>query len=217
MTTLTQLQTKVSRELRDTGNATFELALLTDYLNDGIVELSRIAPRRFQEDITPDGSLSYPILTTADPRVDVRRVEIWGTDTVRMLFTIPSSASSLQSNTEAGWRVWSGTLELPYAYATFLADSTYNLRVWGYAPYTKLVNGTDETDLDESGQQAVVEYAIMRAYEALANDRALFKQWQIAANATDISLAAILGAMDRFSRRWERQRRSLFEMREMPD
>lgn len=209
----------MSRELRDTSNQTFTTALLTDYINAGIVDISRFAPRPFQEDIEPDGSLSYALLTSADPRIRLVRVEIWDVapNPVRMLFSIPSAAGSFYNNSEVGWRVWSGTLELPYAYSSYLADDTRNLRVWGYAPYTKLVADDDDTDLDESGQEAVVDYAIMRAYEALANDRSLFQQWQINANATDVSLAAILGALDRFASRWERKRRQLFEMRELPD
>jgi hypothetical protein len=219
MTTLADLQVQVSREMRDPNNQTFTTALLTDYLNAGIADISRMAPRQFQEDIEPDGSLSYALLTTADPRIRLVRVEIWDVapNTVRMLIAIPSAASSLWSQTEAGWRVWNGNLELPYTYAAYLADDTRNLRVWGWSPYTKLVASDDDTDLDEGLQEAVVEYAIYRAYEALANDRSLFQQWQINANATDVSVAAILGAMDRFAQRWERRRRQLFELRELPD
>jgi hypothetical protein len=62
MTTFATLKTNVSRDLRDTSNITFSTTDVGDLINAALAEIGRIAPRRFQEDITlVADALSYPL------------------------------------------------------------------------------------------------------------------------------------------------------------
>jgi hypothetical protein len=52
MTTFATMKTNVSRDLRDTGNVTFDTTTVGDLINSALAEIGRIAPRKFQQDIT---------------------------------------------------------------------------------------------------------------------------------------------------------------------
>jgi hypothetical protein len=214
MSTLTQLITAISRDLRDVGNNTFTTAMVTDLINSGITELSRIAPKLFQEDIEPDGSLSYEI-QDGEPRCRIERVEVWAVDpdTVQQLIRIPAASEGLSNETEAGWRFWNGSVELPYAYAAYLADDTKNLRIWGWGPYAQLDDGSDASDLGVGGEAALKEYCLYMAYDRLASERALFRQYQVQANNTDVTFAGLMGAINQYRSRWERRRDQLMMSR----
>ncbi len=53
MTTYAELQQKVSRTLQDPDNQVFEADVVKDMITAAWAEIGRIAPQRFQEDITP--------------------------------------------------------------------------------------------------------------------------------------------------------------------
>ena len=53
MTTYADLRSAVSRDLRDPDNQTFEDPIVKDLVNAALAQIGRIAPKRFQEDITP--------------------------------------------------------------------------------------------------------------------------------------------------------------------
>lgn len=53
MTTLSALTTLVSAYLRDTSNLTFTTTVVGELINAALVEIGRVAPIRFQEDLTP--------------------------------------------------------------------------------------------------------------------------------------------------------------------
>lgn len=217
MTTFVQMQTTVSRALRDESNTTFTAAMVEDLINSGIVELSRIAPRQFQEDIDADGSLEYALDTMdSDPRIRIVRVEAWDASVTpnRQICRIEPASESLSNESEAGWKWWAGVLSIPYGYSTYLADNTKVIRVWGYAPYTQLVNDSDTTDLPDDLVDAVVEYAAWHGFDRLAADRALYTQWQTTANNTDVSFAALLNSVAVFRGNWERRRKQLITLLE---
>jgi hypothetical protein len=51
--TLSALNTLVSQDLRDASNLTFTSAMVNELINAALVEIGRIAPARFQTDLTP--------------------------------------------------------------------------------------------------------------------------------------------------------------------
>ena len=217
MTTYLELQTLVSRKLRDTSNNTFTVAIVKDLINAAITEVSRIAPQPYQEDLTPDGSLSYQLNTSAPSRrISLSRVEIWDASPARFRVRVAFAGESLVNSSEAGWRTHNGYLELPYSYGTFAADSTFTIRVWGTKPWSALSADGDVTDLDEDAQDAMVECAVFHGYESLLNDRVLFKQYQTQSNNTDVSLGQLMSSVALWQARWDRRRKLLAEMRELP-
>ena len=212
MTTLADLRTTISRALYDPNNATFTTAMVDDEINNGIIEVGRIAPRQFLEDVTGASTQAYDLEIGADSRIRPMTVEIWK-DGV-FVARIPPHAASLVNSSQAGWRWWAGQLHIPYPHSR-LVTSDYDLRVLGYAPYTALAADEDETDLEPDKQEAVREYAIYRLSEGVLHDRLLFKQWQVSSNNTDVTMGALLGMVDRYRQAWERRRRQLATIREL--
>jgi hypothetical protein len=220
VTTFAELKTAVSRDIRDPDNETFVAADVADLINGGIAEVSRFAPRLFQEDITPVvGDFKYHLLAeAADSSVEVRRVEVWDTttDPERPIAHVPPGSESLLNASEAGWDLWAGWLWLPYTYAAFLDPAAHMIKVWGYAPYTQLVADDDVTDLSVDAQWAVREFAAYTAYDRLVAQRSLYTQWQTAANNADISPAGLMNALSIWQQKWERRRKQLLVLRESP-
>ena len=215
MSTLLELVTRVSRELRDTNNATFTAAMVTDLINSGITEIGRIAPQPFQEDIEADGSLSYQLgSATADKRWHVTRAELWTTTPLRYYTRLPFAGDSRVNSSQAGWRMFNGYLELPQGWADF-ATAAYTLRVWGDKPYTRLVNDSDASDLGEDGEEACIEYAAFRGYDRMLAERALFKQWQTQNNNTDASFGGLMQTVSMYGQKWAQRRRQLALIREL--
>jgi hypothetical protein len=216
VSTLTQLQTKLARELRDADNDIFSTAELTDAINAGIVEVSRISPNVFREDVETDGSLDYTLAAGADD-IEVRRVELWEAATPKALLKLPPAAASLSSESEAGWDWWGGTLSLPSRYANYAASDAYFLRVWGYKPWDQLVNAGDTTDMSPNLEAAVLEFAILSSFERLAADRMLYAKWQANANNTDVSMASLVQSIALWQQKWNRRKKELLTIREIPD
>jgi hypothetical protein len=290
MSTFATMKTNVSRDLRDTGNVTFSLTDVGDLINAALAEVGRIAPRRFQQDITPVAdSLEYPVLTstthglvagdairfltlvggdglvvglpyyiiasglTADdfkvapivsgtevdfdtnlssgtfarvgvddviPEIEVMRVELWdSTTTPHTPVTLVQAASAEYVNySEVGWKVWDGVLEIPRWIPVYLAgsESDYVLRVWGYAPYTPLVNANDVVGLSNEREWALRAYCRVEALRRLVSERDLFSQWQIRSNNTDVSPAALMNALSLAEADWNRRSRQIAVLREAP-
>lgn len=222
MTTFGTLKTQVARDLMDPTNASFSATVVGDLINFGINEVSRICPRNFQEDITPDGSLSYEILGgDAVRRTRLHRVEVWlsatATAPLQPYARVPSLRSSLINDSQGGWTVEGGFVVLPYAWSRFLLTDTYTLRIWGTTPYLQLVNDGDTADLDADLEFAVRECATAEGYDRLLASRALFGQWQTQANNTDMSFGQALQLAERWRQAWKDRRRSLIELAQTPD
>ena len=83
MTTFLDLKTVVSsEELRDPDNKTFIVAVVGGLINAGIIEVGKIAPEMFQEDIDLlSDTLSYQVRATefpsGCPELELVRVELW--------------------------------------------------------------------------------------------------------------------------------------------
>ncbi len=219
--TLTELQAIVARALRDPDNDTFALSDLTDLINNGITVVSNMAPRQFREDLDGTGSETYELLEgAADERLEIRRVEIWTTVSLgvpdRFKCRVPPASGEYVNASQVGWDWWASELVLPRFYADIAADDTFLVRVWGYAPYTTLVNDDDETDMGTETQYAATEYATLLGYERLIADRALFQKWQGQQNNTDASLAGLNAVVGERRRNWERLRKQLVALRERP-
>lgn len=218
--TLDDLIDGVQSDVQDPDGNIFTDAVATDLVNAGIDAVSEVAPRSFVEDITPSqGEFRYQLLdSTADSSVEVSRVEIWDMTVSpnRPISRVPPASESLLNSSESGWVQWGAFLELPFAFAQYLDPAKYILKVWGYAPYTQLETGADETDLPTRGIWAVREYAAYQAYDRLAAKRALFTQWQTQANNADVSFAGLMNALSIWQQKWERRRKQLLVLREIP-
>lgn len=218
MSTLSQIRALVARALRDPGNEVFSLSDLTDLINNGIVVVSNMAPRQYREDIPGAGDNPIDINSgTADERYEIRRVEIWTAATgvpVAYYLRVPPASSEYQSNSQAGWDYWDGAIQLPKGYADILADDTYALRVWAYAPYTEMDDAADVSDLTVETEFAVREYAILQGYERLHGDRVLFQKWQGQHNNTDVTAASLINTVQAYRSSWERLRKQLAGLRE---
>ena len=130
-------------------------------------------------------------------------------------FATPFNTFTLPNATVPSWQD-KHSRELPSGWASFLADDTYTIRVWGGKPWTHLVNGGDTTDLDEDAQDAMRECAVFHGFERLLNERVLFAQWQTQSNNTDTSTAGLINAVALWQARWDRRRKQLAEIRELP-
>lgn len=208
MTTLAQLQTRLARDLRDPSNGTFSLAMLTDLLNDGVVELSRIAPKEFQEDITGDGGYAY---TLEQEDATVERVEIWTANSNEFRVRVPNLYHAVNFNSQTGWEWWNETLYLPKAYGDF-ATSDYVVRVWGHAAYPLMESSGDDSGMNNDLEEALIEYGTLGGFELMLNERALFKQWQAQQNNTDAGMNSLISAVGLWQSKWERRRKQLLEV-----
>lgn len=217
MSTLDELIVKVSRALRDEGNDTFTTALVTDLINDAIVEVGRFAPRQFQEDIEATGAQSYNLLEGEAPRARLHRVEIWQASPSMPLRIVPSMSGSLSNSSQAGWDVRNGVLTLPYPESVYAADDTKVIRVWGYVPWLQLAAGSDESDMDADAEEAARFLATAMGYDRLASERALFAQYQKQSNNTDLSFNMLLSSVSFWRNEANRRRKQLVQLRELPD
>jgi hypothetical protein len=221
MTTFGDLKTALAGILRDPDNVTeFDL----DYLvNAGLVEVSRIAPVPFQEDITPVAdTISYTVRSdyydaVAQPELELVRVEVWDGSTVppTRSFVVNSAASGYALDSEVGWTLWNGKLQLPGWVFRIIdgAEDRYYYRLWGYGPYATPTADADVVPLSAEAEQAVLTYARVEALEVLLNDRNMFTQWQARTGATDISPAGLMSELGGAREEWRRKSRSLYRLR----
>lgn len=227
MTTYTQLQTLVARDLRDEEHKTFDTTVIRDLCNTALAEIGRIAPERFQEDISPiENTLEYVLRSdTFDgvpvPEIEVTRVEIWDSSQeppMRVKWLQPGSAE-YSRDSEAGWRVWGGTLGLARRDVVgYIAghEEDYLIRVWGYSPYLPLVDFSDILPFSNELMQALRIYVQIEAMRRLIGSRTLFTQWQTRSNNTDVSPAALMNEMNIAQEEWRRKSKALFVIRETP-
>ena len=220
MTSLANMLINVSRDLRDTSNLTFSTTEVTDMINAAIAEIGRFAPARFQSDLTPVAdALSYPVPSSATtvPEVELISVELWDyslTPPHPRALVNPISAEYTQYS-QAGWRLWDGTLYLPNWVPVYLKgkESTYKIRVWGYAPYPAVGTGGSLT-LSNEKEWALRVYCRIQAMERLLSSRELFSQWQIRSNNTDVTPAALMNDLSLAQADWRRLSRSMTVLRE---
>lgn len=220
MTTFAALRTLVARDLRDPDKLVFDDPTLGDLVNAAIVEVGRIAPERFQDDITPvANTMNYTVHTaTPSAEVEVMRVELWdGSQTPERFVSWFTPASQSPANTSAaGWETWGGTLRLTYDQVFTIDPTKHIIKVWGYAPYATLVNDADVIAVGAELEQAIRTYCRIEALRRLVMERDLYTQWQTRANNTDVSPAALMNGLAQAEEMWRRLERKLAVLRGAP-
>lgn len=223
MSTLATLKVDVARDLRDPSARTFTEDDIEDIIAQGMVEIGRIAPRRFQEDIDlVADALEYQLLTddfsAAVPEIEVSRVELWDTTQtpnrpVRRLN--PMSAEYINFS-EAGWFVRDGILEVPSWVPLYVegAEADYLIRVWGWAPYAIMDSDDDVVPLSYEREQALRAFAKSEALRRLLSSRELYTQWQTRSGNTDVSPAALMNDLNLAEESWRRKSRALTVLRD---
>jgi len=223
MTTFAEIRTKVSTDLRDVDGKFFDAGVIGDMVNAALTEVGRIAPERFQEDITPVAdTLRYVVRSDiaggVTPEIELTTCEIWDGSTVpatRTAHLQPLSAQPV-NDTQNGWRMWGGYLELPVSVVTQLVPATDLIRVWGYAPYPVLVNDADVLATSSELTQAVRDYCTIEGLKRLTAGRAVFTQWQTRTNNTDISPAMLVNDLAQAESNWKTKARAIYVIREAP-
>jgi hypothetical protein len=228
MTAFSDLKTTVARDLRDPDNKTFTTTDLGDLVNLALVEIGRIAPVRFQEDLTPVADqLAYVLRSDAFgaaapiPEIEVARVELWDTSVTpnKPLLRLRPYDAEYLAYSNVGWKVWDGTLELPYDLVVYTIaghESDYLIRVWGYSPYVPLSAADDDAGLSAEREAALRAYCRVEALTRLSIERDLYTQWQTRSGNSDVSPAALMNALNVAMEDWRRRSRALTVLREAP-
>jgi len=227
MMTFTEIRDAVAKALRDPSKVTFHDDGIAAMVNMGMTEIGRIAPRRFDESISPVADTTDYVLQSdyfagvTVPEIEVARVEIWDRDATpnRAIRKVESASASYTNYSEAGWKIWDGVLQLPTWVPIFIGDqiSRFDIRVWGYAPYKPLVYVTDDdaiTGLSSEREQALITFCRVEGLRQLMAERDLFSQWQAAANNTDMTPAGLMNALSLATQDWNRLARSIAVLRE---
>lgn len=223
MTTLAELRTKVALDLRDPDGKTFDSDDIDLMVNSALVEIGRIAPERFQEDLDPvenqfEYTLGSDVFSSAVPEVEVNRVEMWDvtvTPNRPVALLAPASQGYINfSNT--GWFNRDGVLELPYSTVASIGSDvdSWLIRVWGYRPYPPVSGDDDIVPVSGEREQAIRDYVRLLALQRLVNERDLFTQWQTRAGNSDVSPASLLSALNSAMADWKARARSITVLRE---
>lgn len=225
MTTYADLRSAVSRDLRDPDNQTFEDPTVKDLVNAALAQIGRIAPQRFQEDLTPVAdAMSYPlqdaVFGRTVPEIELIRVELWDSSLTPpdQIARIEPADQAYVNDSTTGWKVWDGTLELPRYVPVFIAgsESNYLIRVWGYCPYPPLYDDEDIVPVSNERENALRVYCQVEAYRRLMSDRSLFTQWQTRSNNSDVSPASLMNGFSLAQDEWRRLSRAITVLRENP-
>lgn len=224
MTTFAQLASAVSRDLRDVDNKVFTTSDVADLINEALSEIGRIAPRSFQEDITPvDDTLEYTLQSAefdgaAVPEIEVSRVELWDGSTTPKLYLMRMQPASGEyvNDSSTGWSVWNGKLYIPNWYENYIDPTTHIIRVWGYAPYAEMTDWQEVVVPSNEAQWAMRAYCRVGALQRLIMERDLFTQWQGRANNTDVTPAALMNGLSLAQEDWRRRSRALMVLRQAP-
>jgi hypothetical protein len=213
--TYSALATALSVELRDPTNLVWDSTDIAACINEGVIEVGRIAPDRFQADITVVANQLVYTVQNGDPEIELKRVEVWDTtttpDTIKAVLA-PMSAEPLKSSA-TGWECWNGKLYLPPSVVANLIVGTHVLRVWGYGPYS-LVSGSTEMPMSTELEWAVRAYARVCALEILLNQRNRYTQWQTQPGNTDVTPGALLQQIAQARAAWERRAQRIIVLRE---
>lgn len=226
MTTFATLKVNIARDLRDPGMQTFTTETIGDLANEALAEVGRIAPRRFQVDIVPiANTMSYAILqddfpAELVPEIEIFRVELWdGTTTpATPIGLVAPAAEGYVNFSQVGWSFWGGNLEIPRWITTYVAgnESSYQLRVWGYAPYPRMDQAEDIVPCSPELEWALRARAKVGALERLVFERDLFTQWQTRSNNSDVSPASLMNSLNLAQEDWRRRSRAIAILREAP-
>ena len=203
MATLADLRTGLSRDLRDTSNATFSVSEIDDLINQGIDAVGDLYPREIVQTI---GTVSAGVVSyAASSYTRVYRLDVY-TSAGSYRTEIPQGIGG--ANT--GWEFHGGIIYLPPSY-TWTAGDT--LRAFGYGRYVQLSASTQTTDLDATATWAVRVFGQKEAFERLISDRVKFQQWQSNSNATDVTALGLAQLASSARQRWRNEQIRLRRMR----
>lgn len=215
--TLSDLHTKVGRDLQDAAHVVFTTDQLTDFINGGIAELNRVRALETAESIVWDADGETLPLT---PLVleQVFQVELRSPDSLYQVL-VPHAPSGVTARD--GWDYYAHQLWLGPTWAaraiTKTRDSAWAVVVWGYRSRDPLLVGDDVAEfLDMTDEMAVRLYARVEGMRALNADRSLFQQWQQQANNSDISPTQLNGMLSTVEASFDRQQKRLFIPRRIP-
>lgn len=204
----------------DPGNLTFSDTICGDLANAALSEVGRLAPSRFQQDITPDvTTLKYQLLSgvfgTPQPEIEVKRVELWDiiSSPHKFGYLLAPVSSGLIDTSVAGWEVWGGYLYITGDMLTFADPTRWEIRVWGYAPYPPLTSDVTALPVSNELEQAMRTYAQLEGLKRLVASRDTFSQWQARSGNTDVSPAGLLNALSMAQVEWQRKARSITVLR----
>ena len=223
MTTYLELQDKVARAIQDPDNEVFETQTVKDVISAAWQELSRAAPQRFQEDLTPIAdTLEYDLRSDvfADPNdsVELIRVEIWDTNATpnELVRWVPPRSAHPGGTTvsQGGWEVWGGTLRIPNNYVDGIDTDIHVIKVWGYSPWEYPTDDGDTIAINAELEEALLIGCQVGFLRRLTANRALFTQWQTRSNNTDVSMASLMNDFEAAKDEWRRLKREVMVARE---
>ena len=209
-TTFGNLKTRIATVLLDPDGDAFTDSLLPELVQAGLVEVGRLLPTQYKEDLDPVANQMEYLLGSAlfdegTPEIDVVRVEVWDptTDPESYIYEVNPAAGEA-SYADSGYSVWNGSLRLPTRIVRGLVgyEDQYVIRVWGYAPYAIPTSDDDIISMTIQAEQAVVKYARVEGLEMLLSNRDLFTQWQTRSGNSDISPAGLMNQLSMARADW---------------
>jgi hypothetical protein len=223
MTTLAELRTTVSTDLRDPSNKVFLTTDVDSMIKSALTEVGKLAPARFQENIDPvqdqlEYTLQSLVFTEAIPEIEVNRVELWDASVIpnKPITMVPPASEAYINFSNTGWYNRDGVLEMPYSLVAMIgtAFANYLYRVWGYRPYPTVSVDADVIPVSGEREQAMRDYCLVLGLKRLVMERDLFTQWQTHAGNTDVTPAALMNAMNLAITEWRARSRSITVLRE---
>lgn len=221
-TTPADLKTRIATVLLDPSAKTFTAGLLTELLRAGLIEVGRILPQQYTEDLDPvAGQLEYVLgtglgFTNGSIDIEPQRVEVWDLtgDVPAMVFQV-NPAGAEYSTADSGWSMWGGNLILPTRVVRGLQglETTRVIRVYGYAPYVIPTGEADVLPLSQDAEQAIVKFSRVEGLELLLSNRDLFTQWQTRSGNTDISPAGLMNQLSMARADWRQYSRAIQRLR----
>jgi len=220
---LSELQTKLRRDLRDTNGDAFTPDMLMDYANEGITELGRVKPIETRGLITEipfvfeppapvdiwavvlgDGSGGTEYLAPMDENVSGDGWTYYGRELIfgpRLLARLSQYIHSV------------GSVEYPDG-----TLSPYNIAWYGYRGRDVFDGDVDEIAdfIDPEDEICVRRYVRWAGFRALDTDRTLYQQWQTQANNSDVSPTQLNQMVGMAETEWDALRRKVMILRHAP-
>lgn len=222
-TTYGALKTRVSLVLLDPDNKTFTAALVAELVKNALVELGRIAPVQFTEDLTPVADqLTYAVQSAefsavAVPEIELVRVEVWDPTQApaQLIAEVQPAGNVGWSWADSGWSMWGGALTLPTRVVRGLQgyEDAYVIRLWGYRPYVMPVADDDVIETSWEIEQACLSFIYLEGLRILLANRNLFTQWQTRSGNVDMSPAALMNEKNMAASEWRQLSRNLMRLR----
>lgn len=193
------LREGVARDVQDPTFETFTEQEINDLINEGIVELNRIRPKEYVGNVVlTDGVFDYDLYALARI-IGVFKVEVWRDDAY---YHSPLGATE---NSATGWDFFAGRLLIPSGWA--FDATTDTLRIYGYADRDILTLDEEVLDAEDAEDEHLIRaYIKHTVFQRLVADRALYQQWQVQSNNTDVSPTQLLGMEQVYRSTWDRLR-----------